>query len=71
MRIRACERELEDLLPGLRKLLRNPSLQYKSVLGTDYLVEAPPAQRVPADWIKVNELGSGVWVKFVGLVAAA
>eukprot|EP00850_Spirogloea_muscicola_P011069 SM000067S20346 [mRNA] locus=s67:394120:401104:- [translate_table: standard] len=59
--IKAAESRLSELLPDLRKLLRSPSLEFATVSGTSYLVEArvtaeivPVAQRVPGDWIKVS-----------------
>ncbi|CAM6092495.1 unnamed protein product [Calypogeia fissa] len=52
--IKAAEKELDEYLPGFRKLLRTPNLQYLSINGVSHLVEAPAAQRVPANWMKVN-----------------
>eukprot|EP00850_Spirogloea_muscicola_P002457 SM000009S23586 [mRNA] locus=s9:964727:971847:+ [translate_table: standard] len=54
--IKAAESRLSELLPDLRKLLRSPSLEFATVSGVLYLVEArvPVAQRVPGDWIKVS-----------------
>ncbi|BBM97575.1 DNA mismatch repair protein MSH3 [Marchantia polymorpha subsp. ruderalis] len=52
--IKVVEKELDGFLPAFRTLLRLPNLQYMSVNGSTYLVEAPVAQRVPGDWIKVN-----------------
>ncbi|KAH9561438.1 hypothetical protein CY35_05G022700 [Sphagnum magellanicum] len=52
--IKAAEQQLDDFLPSLRKLLRMLRLEFLSVAGTTHLVEAPAAQKVPADWIKVN-----------------
>ncbi|CAM6048304.1 unnamed protein product [Sphagnum compactum] len=52
--IKAAEQQLDDFLPSLRKLLRMPRLEFLSVAGTTHLVEVPAAQKVPADWIKVN-----------------
>ncbi|CAN5961948.1 unnamed protein product, partial [Sphagnum jensenii] len=52
--IKAAEQQLDDFLPSLRKLLRMPRLEFLSVAGTTHLEEVPAAQKVPADWIKVN-----------------
>ncbi|KAJ7547890.1 hypothetical protein O6H91_08G108400 [Diphasiastrum complanatum] len=52
--IEAAEQEMTNLLPSFRKLLRIPNLQYLINSGTTHLIEVPAAQRVPADWIKVN-----------------
>ncbi|CAM6025969.1 unnamed protein product, partial [Sphagnum balticum] len=52
--IKAAEQQLDDFLPSLPKLLQMPRLEFLSVAGTTHLVEVPAAQKVPADWIKVN-----------------
>ncbi|KAG0589041.1 hypothetical protein KC19_2G287300 [Ceratodon purpureus] len=52
--IESVEQQLEDLLPAIRKVTKLPRLGYTSVSGTTHLIEAPVAQRVPTNWIKVN-----------------
>ncbi|KAL3700235.1 hypothetical protein R1sor_018257 [Riccia sorocarpa] len=52
--IEAIEKELLGFLPTFRKILRKPTLEYKTISGNAYLVEATVAQRVPGDWIKVS-----------------
>ncbi|EFJ17559.1 hypothetical protein SELMODRAFT_420794 [Selaginella moellendorffii] len=52
--IKSIEEDLESFLPSYRKLLKCSNLEYLSVSGTSFLVEVPCAQRVPADWVKIN-----------------
>jgi len=55
--VRGAELALEQLLPGLRKLLRIPSLKYvhPANQGDGYLIEVPSARKdVPKDWQKVS-----------------
>ncbi|KAL2651439.1 hypothetical protein R1flu_019567 [Riccia fluitans] len=52
--IDVVEKELLGFLPAFRKILRKPTLEYRTISGNTYLVEVPVAQRVPADWIKVS-----------------
>ncbi|XP_024542210.1 DNA mismatch repair protein MSH3-like isoform X2 [Selaginella moellendorffii] len=52
--IKSIEEDLESFLPSYRKLLKCSNLEYLSVSGTSFLVQVPCAQRVPADWVKIN-----------------
>ncbi|KAK4058784.1 Mismatch repair protein msh3 [Microbotryomycetes sp. JL221] len=53
----AVECELMDLLSGIRKMLKKPSLNYISVAQEEFLIEiriTEAKKLVPANWIKIN-----------------
>ena len=54
--IRAIHTELQGHRKELRQELGNPSLEYVTVSGTEYLVEVrnTAVARLPADWIKMS-----------------
>ena len=61
-RMRSVEQRLEDELRGIRIIVRNPSLQYKSLRSgpmssIEGLVEVPVTQahlKLPEDWVETN-----------------
>ena len=56
--IATAEASLAELLPGLRRELRLPRLEYVRVSEVDYLLEVPDGVPVPAGWLKHSSLKS-------------
>ncbi|XP_077456412.1 DNA mismatch repair protein Msh3 [Stigmatopora argus] len=54
--IREVLRELEDHLQDVRRVLKNPTLDYATVAGQEFLIEVKNRQSslVPDDWLKVG-----------------
>ncbi|KAK3610246.1 hypothetical protein CHS0354_022310 [Potamilus streckersoni] len=54
--IQSVMKELEDHLQDLKRTLMEPSLEYMTVLGTEYQVKVRNTllKKVPSDWIKIT-----------------
>jgi DNA mismatch repair protein MSH3 len=56
--IATAEASLAEQLPGLRRELRLPRLEYVRVSEVDYLLEVPDGVPVPSGWLKHSTLKS-------------
>ncbi|CAO1631759.1 unnamed protein product [Jaminaea pallidilutea] len=60
--IAVVEADLVEHLGDLRKTLKRPALQYKTVAGIEYLVEIAvgDAKKMPADWLRISATKSAI-----------